>query len=73
MIAVFAKNLESFERLRNDLEMLPKEEFRYIREEENLVGIKFTGVIKGNQWYENNLAREAYDYLHIRQPELFRA
>jgi len=68
MIAVFCR----YERDFKELESTPRKMFRRIRGINDIRGIKFIGIIKVQDWYRGEKEiTEAYDYLRIRQPELF--
>lgn len=69
MIAVFSLNERDFKSI---LEVTPNKMFVRVRDINDLRGRTFTGIIRVRGWYKGmkNLI-EAYDYLRVRQPELF--
>ena len=67
MIAVFAFNKPQY----NSLNLLPRNEFRLIKNVDSIRGERFTGIILLDGWSENKLPCDAYDSIKKRQPELF--
>lgn len=69
MIAVFCQHREDFEYIN----LIPKDQFKIIRHKEDLIGMKFSAVLKlHNWWIFNKEVTEAYEYLEMCQPELFK-
>jgi hypothetical protein len=70
LIAVFTRTEKDF----HDLRMTPKSNYIRVRDKSSIRGIEFTGVIQGFDWYKddfNHKRNEAYDYLHVKQPNIF--
>ena len=68
MIAVFSKSEADYKGL---LEVTPSKMFIRIKDMYDIRGRKFTGIIRTHQWFLNEAVEEAYDFLRMRQPELF--
>lgn len=68
MIAVFTR----YQRDYKELEMTPKKMFVRIRSIKDIIGRSFSGVVRVRDWYRGEREiLEAYDYLRVRQPEIF--
>jgi len=66
MIAIFSK-AKDFDGLR----CMPANNFRRIKDSNSIMGVRFTGIICVNGFYEDKNISEAYEKLYQRQPELF--
>ncbi len=68
MIAVFTKSQKDF----IELNPTPIHEFKRIKNIDDIVGLKFSGVIRIFNWYDCDKGiLDAYEALKRRQPELF--
>jgi hypothetical protein len=68
MIAVFTRYQKDYK----ELEMTPKKMFVRIRSTNDIRGRNFSGVVRAYDWYRGEREiLEAYDYLRVRQPEIF--
>lgn len=68
MIAIFCRHEGEFK----ELEPTPRKMFRRIRNINDIIGIKFDGIIRAHGWNGGDKEiTEAYDFLRGRQPELF--
>ena len=68
MIAVFTRYQKDYK----ELEMTPKKMFVRIRSIKDIIGRSFSGVVRVRDWYRGEREiLEAYDYLRVRQPEIF--
>jgi hypothetical protein len=68
MIAIFCRYYDDF----NELELYPKNMFVRVKSVQDILGVKFTGVIQFKGWYGADQAIiDAFYELKNSQPELF--